>query len=99
MQVKIGMIAAILCLGSAAASGCKGSFPTAPPTLAAPTAVATATPAGSAAPAPTVTPDAEQEIHFTDINLETVVREKIGTIYDINQKIFICNIRKSIFPV
>lgn len=78
MQVKIGMIAAILCLGSAAASGCKGSFPTAPPTLAAPTAVATATPAGSAAPAPTVTPEAEQEIHFTDINLETVVREKIG---------------------
>ena len=65
-------------LGSAAASGCKGSFPTAPPTLAAPTAVATATPAGSAAPAPTVTPEAEQEIHFTDINLETVVREKIG---------------------
>ena len=78
VQVKIGMIAAILCLGSTVASGCKGSFPTAPPTLAAPTAVATATPAGSAAPAATATPDSEQEIHFTDINPETVVREKIG---------------------
>ena len=77
-KFKIAALMAALGIVLGSSSGCADHFVTAPPTLSVPTPTA-ALPSVDSHPAiPTKTPDAEQEIHFTDINLEYAVREKLG---------------------
>ena len=59
-------------------SGCDANVLVAPPTLVVPTSNVTEQPTGNNGLKPTPTPDAEEEIYFSDINLENIIRDIIG---------------------
>lgn len=75
--IRICVLTAILTLFAACASGCRDHFFAAPPTLSVPTPNVTLPATGSPVQTPTATPDTAQEIHFTDISLENLVRDKL----------------------